>query len=87
MEINNVQVNKEKIEKDQKEKFSYSKLSVYDKCPYQFKLKYEDKYFSSTSSLALEIGTIAHKCMELIALDVMAGKKPDYQDIMAIFKR
>ena len=82
---NNVQVNQEKTEREQKEKFSYSKLSVFDKCPYQFKLKYEDKNFSSASSLALEIGTIAHKCMELVALDIMAGKKPDYQDIMAIF--
>lgn len=66
------------------EKYSYSKLSVFDNCPLRFKLRYEDKHFSSSSSLALEIGTIAHKCKELIAIDLIYGTKPDYSLIKDI---
>lgn len=61
--------------------FSFSKLDKFNQCPFAFKLKYEDAHFSETSSLAMEIGTIAHKCKELIALDLMAGRSPDYREI------
>ena len=67
------------------EKFSYSKLDLFDKCPYRFKLKYEDKNFSSSTSIALETGTLAHKIKELVALDLIAGKKPDYASIEDVF--
>lgn len=67
------------------EKFSYSKLNTFDTCPYRFKLRYEDKNFSSSSSLAMEIGTIAHKCKELVAQDLIDGNKPNYEAIEHIY--
>ena len=66
---------------EEAEKYSYSKLSLFDKCPYRFKLKYEDKNHSESSSLALEIGTLAHKCKELVALDMIAGRPVDYEHV------
>lgn len=63
------------------ESFSYSKLSTFDQCPHAFKLKYEDQNFSGATSLAMEIGTIAHKCKELVALCLIQGQKPDYLSI------
>lgn len=66
------------------ESFSFSKLEKFDQCPYAFKLKYEDEHYSSTSSLAMEIGTIAHKCKELIACELIAGHKPDYNEITEV---
>ena len=44
---------------------SYSKLSNFDKCPLSHKLKYVDGNFSHKSSLAMEIGSILHKGLEL----------------------
>lgn len=67
------------------EYFSFSKLEKFDQCPYLYKLKYVQKHYSSTSSLAMEIGTIAHKCKELIGLDLIAGRKPDYEWIKDVF--
>lgn len=66
------------------EYFSFSKLEKFDQCPYAYKLRYEDKNFSQASSLAMELGTLAHKCKELIALDLIAGRKPDYGYIKEI---
>lgn len=67
-----------------KDYFSFSKLEKFDQCPYGYKLRYVDQNFSSTSSLAMEIGTIAHKCKELIAIDLIAGRKPDYDYVVDV---
>ena len=65
----------------QTEKFSYSKLEVFNQCPMKFKLKYEDKNFSSKTSLALELGTLLHKGKELIGNSLMNNIKINYKDI------
>lgn len=64
-----------------KDYFSFSKLEKFDQCPFAFKLKYEEGNYSGASSLAMEIGTIAHKCKELIALDLINGISPNYTEI------
>jgi hypothetical protein len=68
------------------EKFSYSRLDTLNQCPMKFKLKYEDGKYSTTSSLALELGSIAHKGKELVAEALIAGKKPDYEYIKGIIE-
>lgn len=67
-----------------KDYFSFSKLEKFDHCPYAYKLRYVDQNFSSASSLAMEIGTIAHKCKELVALALIAGEKPNYDWIVDV---
>lgn len=59
--------NKLKIEIDLpiKDVLSYSRIDVFKQCPYRYKLKYIDKNYTNTSSLALQIGTLAHYCMEM----------------------
>lgn len=47
-----------------KDILSYSRLDTL-KCPLKYKLKYEDKNYTSSTSLALNIGTLCHKGMEL----------------------
>ena len=66
------------------EKISYSKLSTYEQCPRKFLHKYEEKKYSNTTSLALEIGTITHYGKELVANAIIAGEKPDYPAIKDI---
>lgn len=57
---------------------SYSKLSNFEKCPLSHKLKYVDKNFSNKSSLAMEIGSILHKGLELKGQMIMNGSEIDY---------
>ena len=45
-------------------KFSYSGLSTFKQCPYQFNLKYNEKLTSSDTTLALELGTLLHYVLE-----------------------
>ena len=63
------------------EKFSYSKLDTFQQCPYRFKKKYEEKLYSTGTTLALELGTIAHKGMELVTRALLRDEKPDYEGI------
>lgn len=60
---------------------SYSKLDNFKKCPMSHKLKYVDKHFSNKSSLAMEIGGITHKGLELKAQYILEEKPVDYEYI------
>lgn len=56
---------KENIELPINDVLSYSRIDVFKQCPYRYKLKYIDKNYTNTTSLALQIGTLAHYCMEM----------------------
>lgn len=58
------------LEEVKKEKFSYSKLSTYETCPWRYKLTYIDKHFINDSSIATEFGTLIHFIEETIANDI-----------------
>jgi hypothetical protein len=70
-----------KINNSQLEKFSYSKLDLFDQCKYKYKLKYIDGNYSNSSTLVLELGTIAHKGLELKFRSLIHNKMPDYNYI------
>ena len=53
-----------KEDREKLSKFSYSGLSTYKQCPYQFDLKYNKKLVSSDTTLALELGTLLHYVLE-----------------------
>ncbi|QHJ85003.1 MAG: hypothetical protein [Bacteriophage sp.] len=59
-------------------KISYSNLSTFEHCPMQWKYKYLDHMYPEVSSLAMEIGTILHKGMELKAEAIQIGKEVNY---------
>lgn len=65
-----------------KERFSYSKLSTYLQCPYRFKLKYDDKKYSGASTLALELGTLCHKGLEIAGQYLSEGLPVPVEDIL-----
>ncbi len=48
-----------------KELLSYSRIDTFMQCPMRYKLKYIDKNYTNTSSIALEMGSLLHKGMEL----------------------
>lgn len=66
---------------------SYSKLSNFEKCPLSHKLKYVDKNFSNKSTLAMEIGSILHKGLELKGEMIMNGcSEIDYEYLKDIIE-
>ena len=54
----------QKPEEPKYENCSYSKLGVYEQCPFKFKLRYIDKHYVSSDSIATEFGTAAHQAEE-----------------------
>lgn len=61
-----------------KEKFSYSKLSTFATCGWQYKLKYVDKNYVTFSSIAADFGTLVHYVEETIAKDIIANNNEPY---------
>ena len=58
--------------------FSFSKIDVYDTCPFKYLLQYVEKHFVNAKSLALELGTLIHGIEEDIANYIKDGKPIDY---------
>lgn len=44
--------------------YSHSRLEVFETCPYQFDLKYNQNKISSETTIALELGSLLHLCLE-----------------------
>ena len=73
----------EKLEQ-KTEKFSYSKLSVFEQCPFKYKLTYVDKHFINQPSIATDFGTLIHFIEETIANTIKEGKAINYNDMIKI---
>ena len=65
-------------------RYSYSKLDLFDQCNYKYKLQYIDGNYSDESTLVLDLGTIAHKGMELKARYLKEGKEINYEYIKSV---
>ena len=48
-----------------RKKESYTSLSLIDQCPYQYKLHYVDGIYKQQDAIALDIGNLCHKILEL----------------------
>ena len=60
------------------ERYSYSKLSTFEQCPYKYKLAYVDKHEIRSDSIATEVGTAIHATEESIGKSLMRHESPDY---------
>lgn len=65
--------------------FSYSRLEVYNKCPFKYKLVYVDGHKIETDTVATEFGTLVHYIEEQIGLDIKNGKDVDYNHYVNLF--
>ena len=48
-----------------RKKESYTSLSLIDQCPYQYRLHYVDGIYKHQEAIALDIGNLCHKVLEL----------------------
>jgi len=73
-------------EKKEKEiKYSYSRLETYDQCPFRYWLKYIEKHYATTSSIAFDFGTLVHKTEETIGNCIKDGKQINYDELIQNF--
>jgi hypothetical protein len=62
-------------------KYSFSKLDTFDSCRQKYKIRYIDGNYSDSTTLVLELGTIAHKGKEMKGEYLIKGEKIDYERI------
>jgi len=67
-------------------KFSYSRLNTYHNCPFHYWLKYDQRHYVYSDSLAAEMGTLIHHIEETIALNIISGFSPDYEALKKEFR-
>lgn len=67
-------------------KYSYSKLDLFEQCPYKYKLTYIDNCRSDESTLPLDLGSTAHKGKELWGEYLINNEEPDLNYIMKVLK-
>lgn len=65
-------------ESKQLEKFSYSKVSCFKSCAFKYFLKYKEKNFIDSSSIATDFGSLVHAVEEGIANAIKDGLPINY---------
>lgn len=76
------------IKEERPERYSYSRLGVYEGCKYKYKLTYVDGNYINTDSVATEFGTLLHYIEEQMAKRLMETSTltvDDYQDLINMF--
>lgn len=61
--------------------YSHSRLECYRNCAYQFDLKYNQNKVSDDTTIALELGSLLHLCLELKGKMLVEGKEVDYDHL------
>ena len=64
-----------------KTKWSYSRLDCYKQCKFKYKLKYVDKHYFYSGSIATEFGTAIHEAEEKIANSIQINRPIEYNKI------
>lgn len=67
------------------ETFSYSKLEVFKKCPYKYKLTYIDKHFIQNDNIATDFGKLIHSIEEEIGIYLKNGISINYKALKEKF--
>ena len=71
------------------ERFSYSKIGVFEQCRYKYKLIYTDGHYISTDSVATEFGTLVHYIEEQMVKRLNTNftlTETDYQELLDLFE-
>ncbi len=67
-------------------RFSFSKLDCYIQCPFKYNVKYNQKLFPEQKAVYLDLGTLAHKILELAGQAEIKGEPFDYEYGKTIFR-
>jgi RecB family exonuclease len=64
------------------DRFSYSSLETYKKCPAQFKFRYIDKIYKQDEGIEAFMGKRVHEALEYLYGEVMAHRLPFLDGVM-----
>lgn len=64
------------------EKFSYSKLNVYEQCPFKYKITYVDHNYIDLPSIAADFGTLIHYIEEYMGNEIIKNNTLNYDYII-----
>ena len=67
--------------------YSHSRLECYINCPYQFDLKYNQKKTSEDTTIALEMGSLCHRVLELKGQMLKDSKPVDYKYLFDVLDK
>jgi putative RecB family exonuclease len=68
-------------------KYSHSRLSTFDNCPYQYKLKYIDKIKPEfETSIEAYMGEVVHAALEDLYTKVMWKQTPKKEDVLKFYE-
>ena len=67
------------------ERFSYSSLESYKKCPTQFKLRYLDKIRKKDAGIEAFVGNRVHETLEFLYNEKLSGRIPFYDGLIENF--
>ena len=86
MEEKGIELLREKIrpvtEEDKKNKLltvSFSKLDLFDNCPFKYDLQYNKKNYVKSEAIHLDLGNLCHKVLELKGRALKDGVEVDYE--------
>lgn len=68
-----------------KDRFSYSRLDIYNQCGWKYKLQYVDKNFFDVESVPLMLGVLIHWIEQRISEAYILEKEPDYDQLKEDF--
>jgi RecB family exonuclease len=67
------------------ERFSYSSLETYKKCPAQFRFRYIDKIYKDDQGIEAFMGICVHEALEYLYEEVMASRLPFLDGVIEKF--
>lgn len=68
-----------------KGRYSYSKISCYEQCPYKYNLRYNEQKYISEAGVAAAYGSLVHHILQREADAIKAGKEIDYEELKTDF--
>lgn len=69
-------------------RYSHSKLSSFEQCPYKFKLRYIDKIRPEIErSIESHLGTCVHDALEWLYYNIKEGKVPAIDEIISYYSK
>ena len=67
--------------------YSHSRLTTFETCPYQYKLKYIDKLDMGVETVERFLGSLVHSVLEKLYKDLLNGKENSLEELLEYFEQ
>ena len=67
--------------------YSHSRLTTFETCPYQYKLKYIDKIDMGVETVERFLGSLVHSVLEKLYKDLLNGKENNLEELLEFYEQ